>query len=129
LIVTKSHPKFTFKYSFVFLLLSQDLLVTTKVGQVSIPSNVQYVTLWKCFSHPCLVITIFLKVMPCWAWFSPPIWCLILSWLTYFAKSRVIRDQNLITQHQLLSNNLVFQPMGCPPIIYTIDVIFGLKKA
>jgi hypothetical protein len=76
-------------------------------------------------SKKFLINSVFFKAMPYWAWLSPPIWCFILS---LFAKS-YNNKPNFEIPTSIPFQQLFFQPMGCPPIIYVIGVILGLKEA
>jgi hypothetical protein len=79
---------------------------------------------WK-VSKKSLVNSVFLKAMPYWAWLSPRIWCFILSLSTKSYNNK----PNFEIPTSIPFQQIFFQPMGCPPIIYVIGVILGLKEA
>jgi hypothetical protein len=65
-----------------------------------------------------IYVRVFLKVMPCWAWVSPLIWCLIPFLLSPARSSN--KDQTLKTQYEHAFNNFFITPHAAHLINYAM---------
>ncbi len=72
-------------------------------------------------------ISTYIRVLPCWAWVSPLIWCLIPFLLSSARSSN--KDQTLKTQYEHAFNNFFITPQSAHLTNYAMLEFRGVQGA